>query len=470
MDIFRPTNAGVLFAGEAVHIAVHKSGTYRYTAQPIVGHGAAGRRSALQLACQRLQVTQAKVALALPEAQIKRHSVPIPSHRRRRERVAIIRLQIRRKLPSPASSWRYCLSGQKGSTADLVAANQSCLSAAKRLTAGTGLKVSAIIPTRDALRASRGNLPATSELPRTPAAQLCTALIIAARSKSTVNLVTSQSPTSAHRPSNHRQIGAVLAALLGCFALLTNLKLLPPRFSPAQLGEPHPPQRAVTDSAPSLNQPPAEMAQAPKATSANHPAIADEQIWADARRRNLPHWLDLITDSRPQQLWLKEVRFSGDQISLQAQATQVSQGHEYITLLSAAGLLKPHLSRLDNDTGATTLIITSASDPQLDPHTEVRRDPVSLSAQSAAIARQLKAHDITLIRLEHKESATRADSMRSRLNLGLLGDYTSIRAWLGKLATIEPLLGLENIWLRRANPLQVQVDIELTLFSARGNA
>ncbi|MCG5529745.1 hypothetical protein LRD18_02500 [Halorhodospira halochloris] len=468
MNILRPTQVGVLIAGDAVHVAADQRGVYSYTAQPITEDGAAGRRNAFKLACQRLGISRAKVALALPEAYVKRHAIAIPRHRNRRERTALIRLLIRRKLPAPASAWRYRLTKQHGSSARFVATNQTSLRAANNLTAGTDFKLYALIPSRDALRACRGRLPVAGNYPRTPAAKLSAALIIAARNKGAVNLVGAQPPTSTQPPTNSKKTGAILAALLGCIALFTNLKFGPQDALAGRFDEPDEPPNTAKYAQPSEH----ELAVRPASVVATknghkgHHTIPREQLQADIRRRNITHWLDLIAESRPANLWLTEVRFNGDQISLQAQTRKAHQGHEYVSLLGKSGLKSARLNRIENSEGTTTLIITSAGQPPSPAKGNIERAHDSLGNQSAAIAKQIDDYDITLTRLQHNETDNGASPSQSRLNLGLLGDYAAIRAWLAKLARLDPLLGLENIWLRRASDQQVQVDVELTLFSA----
>lgn len=468
MIIFRPTTLGVLIAGDAIHVAAHRNGAYSYTAQPIIEPGAAGRRNAFRLACQRLRINRARVALALPEAHVKRHSIPVPHHRQRREQAAMVRVLIRRKLPTPASSWRYCLSREKGSSAKLTAAHNSSLTAAKGLVEGTGLQVCALIPSRDALRACRGQLPSAAHLPKTPAARLSTALAIAAKSKNVVNLLNSRSPTSTSPAASPRRLEALLAASLMFLALFANLKHLWPGEGASSsatepLGEPTP------SSEPASTADRLTADSAPKAGAKAQTTIPAEHLMADARRRTVLKWLDLLAGARPAQLWLNEVRLSGDLLSLQAHTAHLQRGHKYLARLNEFGLKEVHLQSINTQKGITTLKITATHHPQVDSNGQPIKAPESLSEQSANLSQELEAHGLTLTSFQHERPPNSSDPLKSRLNLGILGEYADIRLWLDKLATIEPLLGLENIWLRRASQLQVRVNLELSLFSSQGH-
>lgn len=472
MPILHYPTVGVLFAGGAVHVTALRRGRHYYTAEPLVEHGLAGQRQALQQACQRLGIGRAQAVMAVPEALIHRCTIRLPRHRRRSEREALTRLLIRRQLPAPVSAWHYCLTADEGSRtrARLTATRQSSLRAIKSLTAGSGLTIKAALATRDALRTSKGRASLPAELPRTPAARLSRALILAAQNKGAVNLLNARSPLCPANAVAPRALAITLAGALGCLALYSHLQGTA-GLDLASAGATEHPATAfpIASATGSGNLDPEHQDPATSATVHDTGPILDPiHLEADARRRTLLDWIDRLANSRPPKLWLQEARLNGSRLSLHAQARSDTQGYEYIARLNQAGITEARLERIEQDNTGLGLWISAISriepaEPALPP-THPSTQP--LSHQSAALAQLAQEHGLALVQL-HQGTYSQTESLRlSPLHLQLSGDYAAIRTWLAALSTIEQLLGIESVWLRRAADRRLKIDLEMTLFSA----
>ncbi|MCC3751893.1 MAG: pilus assembly protein PilM, partial [Halorhodospira halophila] len=199
---------GVAVAGRTVHVCLRRRSHYAYTAEPVRGTGAEGRREALRAACRRLDAGRPRVAMAVPESRVQRHRLRLPDGLRRSEHRAVLRLHVRRALPAPASAWRYCL-GDERRRPRLLAARHTDLNAARALLYESGLRPVALLTSRDALARATGTPPAP--LPDTPAARLTRALAEVARCPGPDNLLHARDPNA--RDNGHALRTAAGAAL-----------------------------------------------------------------------------------------------------------------------------------------------------------------------------------------------------------------------------------------------------------------
>ncbi|MBK1734734.1 hypothetical protein CKO15_05415 [Halorhodospira abdelmalekii] len=394
----------VLIADGRLHAACYRGDRPVYTAERIDEPTLAARRRALQAACHRLGVRRGRIAVALPEAHLLRRRLKTPPAPRNqhREHAARLRLLIRRHLPKPVSTWRYCLesaapspSSQRQAASKTVqvataeqpekleqpeqqlvpqsrlkAVRQRHLLAAQRLPQGTGLRTVQLISTRDALRAfgaTRLRAARRHGLPKTAAAALCVAVAWSAHEQAATNLLTAQ-PTIPPPPRSELNRSTLLGALVlvGALALFiyTHGTTLPGAVS----GHTTLPPGVAAASSPTSSADAAsglELLASADATPGDFSSTATphQRAWAAAGdlHRNLTTRLAQIDAARPAGVWLHELRFGDGQLLIQAEAEVPSQLKDFVAALEQAGFESVQIERLTRRSAAASVAATNTN-------------------------------------------------------------------------------------------------------------
>ncbi|MCG5538160.1 hypothetical protein [Halorhodospira sp. 9622] len=440
---------GVAVAGRTVHVCLRRRSHYAYTAEPVRGTGAEGRREALRAACRRLDAGRPRVAMAVPESRVQRHRLRLPDGLRRSEHRAVLRLHVRRALPAPASAWRYCL-GDERRRPRLLAARHTDLNAARALLYESGLRPVALLTSRDALARATGTPPAP--LPDTPAARLTRALAEVARCPGPDNLLHARDPNA--RDNGHAlrtAAGAALAAgLAGVAAHAHWGSTLAPGAG----------DHADTDVEPPTAdhgrdpQPPEER-EGPAADPAPPDPPPDP---ADARRRAAPGWLDTLAGALPERARLTAVEL-GNTLRVDALAAAPECAERYLAALQEAGFEDIELEQMRRtDNGRRSLSLRAEPRPP-DPAPDAAPG-TPLREQLGALSRSLEARDLILEDLRRDPAG---GDGRVVAQLRISGDYAALRDWLADEAAAPRQRGLDHLRLRAAEPPRLEAEVTLVL-------
>lgn len=441
---------GVAVAGGAVHVCLRQPRRTTYTAEPLDSPTPEAQRRALSAACRRLGARRARAAAALPENRVLRRELRLPDPLRRQEREAVLRLQVRRRLPTPASAWRYRLQSQGRRSRQLRAVRQADLEAARTLLRGAGLRPVAALATADALaRQGATTAPLPAELPRTAPARLTAALAEAARHPGEDDLFRGRDPAAGGGTTATRTLaGAATATALAAVAAHMHLG------APATGNPPSAPPR--TAPAASDEEPPPERASGP-AEPATEPALAQAARAADARRREVAAWLDALTAHRPEGVRLETVEIA-EALTVTARAADRAAAEAYLGALQEHGLPGARLKALAEESDGTQQLRFSAPlAPSSDAAGEPPTEPVR--AQLRHLTAGIEDHGLRLAELRRAgEGAGDVTIAEVRL----VGAYPAIRGWLAEQAAAEQHRGLRRLHLqaRQEAPL---IEAALTL-------